>query len=231
VAHHRDEDLTLFQAFFALALGVGLLDLSKAVFDAWMQVNEHVLPLRWALVVTLLAAGVLLVALRMTWAVESLGRFMAAQRADKHPVHPCCVSVWHYPALLAHAFVVFVLCRIAALVADPKRLGHALFPFFAVLAGLLLFNALYLVTVVPSQTAADRRDAKKMHFDGGRNIKIGWIVNNAGFGILIAGVLIISKLAGRSPSDCCVLWLLIEAMFANSFLDLGFSSRYYVPRH
>lgn len=230
MAHHRDEDLTLFQAFFALTLGVGLVDLSKGVFDAWMQVNEHVLPLRWALVATLLAAGVLLVALRMTWAVECLGRFMAAQRADGHPVDPCWVSILHYPALLAHAFVVFILCRVAALVADPKRLGHALFRFFAVLAGLLLFNALYLVTVVPSKSAAARLDASNMPFDSGRNIKIGWIVNNAGFGILIAGVLIISKLAGRSPSDCCVLVLLLEAMFANSFLDLGFSARYYVPR-
>lgn len=42
--------------------------------------------------------------------------------------------------------------------------------------------------------------------------------------------LIISKLAGRSPSDCCVLVLLLEAMFANSFLDLGFAAPYYVPR-
>lgn len=223
---HNDDDLQLFHPLYAIAISVGLLDLSKAVFDAWTRVNEQSLTLKWALVVTLLPAGLLLVGLRMTWAVASLSRFIADRRACKQPVCPQCVTLWHYPALLAHAFAVFILCRIAALVADPNRLGGSLLPFFWVLAGLLFFNALYLSTVLPGKPVASQADEDKVPCDSGRNVKIGWIVNNLAFSIFIAMVLLVTK----SPSDSCVLGLLIGAMFLNSLLDLGFAARYYVPR-
>ena len=222
---HRDDDLQLFHPLYAIAISVGLLDLSRAVFDAWRRVNEQGLTVKWALVVTLLAAGLLLVGLRMTWAVASLSRFIKARRQCQQPVCPQCVTLWHYPALLAHAFGVFILCRIAAF-ADPYRLDESLFSFFWVLAGLLFFNALYLFTVLPSKAVGAQVDEENMPCDSGRNVKIGWILNNIAFCLFIAVVLLLA----RSLSASWVLGLLIGAMFLNSLLDLGFGARYYVPR-
>ena len=228
---HRDQDLTLFQPLFAIAMSIGFLDLAESVFTAWTKANQHVLLRSWAVIVTLLAAGLLLVALRMTWAVASLSRFIAARRAlgGEHCVNPYCVTLWHYPALLGQGFAIFVLCRIIALV-NADRIGDSIFPFFAVLTGLLFFNAIYLYTVLPSKAAAAQLDTEDMPLDGGRKIKIGWIINNLAFGIFIAGFLIVSTRAGWSLSDHCVIGPLVAAMFANSLLDLGFAAPYYVPR-
>jgi hypothetical protein len=219
---HSDDDLQLFHTLYAIAISVGFLDLARAVFDAWTRVKEQSLTLEWALVVTLLPAGLLLLALRMTWGVASLSRFIADRRECKQPVCPQRITLWHYPALLAHAFAVFVLCHIAALVADPDRLGRFLPPFFGVLAGLLFFNALYLFTVLPRKDV----DEDKVRCDTGRKVKIDWIANNIAFGIFIVVVL----LGPSSPTDPWGVGLLIGAMFLNSLLDLGFAARYYVPR-
>jgi hypothetical protein len=229
---HRDEDLTLFQPLFAIAMSIGFLDLANTVFAAWTKANQDVLPQSWAVIVTVLAAGLLLVALRMTWAVASLSRFIAARRAlgGEHCVNAYCVTLWHYPALLGQGFAIFVLCRIVALVTDANRIGDSIIPFFAVLTGLLFFNAIYLYTVLPSKAAAAQKDANGMPCDGGRKIKIGWIINNLAFVIFTAGFLIVSTRAGWNPSDSYVIGPLVAAMFANSLLDLGFAAPYYVPR-
>ena len=229
---HRDEDLTIFQPLFAIAMSIGFLDLANSVFAAWTKVSQDILLQSWAVIVTFLAVGLLLVALRLTWAVASLSRFISARRSlgAEHCVNPYCVTLWHYPALLGQAFAIFVLCRIVALVTDPGRIGDSIFPFFAVLTGLLFFNAIYLYTVLPSKAAASQLDDKGLSLDGGRKIKIGWIVNNLAFGTFIGGFLIVSTRLGSSPSDSCVIGPLIAAMLANSLLDLGFAASYYVPR-
>jgi len=165
----------------------------------------------------------LFVAVRFSWGVASLSRLLAAQRAAKQSIRPPVVTLWYYPSLIAHAFGIFVLCHVGAKTADPNIMGDALKPLGYVFSGLLVYNAAFLITVIPSSKAAQAKDSDDYPIDDGRSVKFGWIVNNLAFAAITLYIL-------EAWTGLAGIVLLLGAMLLNSGLDLGFAARYYVPR-
>jgi len=73
---HEDDDLRIFHPLFAVAIGIGLVTLAGEVILLWF--NEDGLKV-WAM--TAFTIVLIPIGIRMTWAVEGLSRYLAAQRA------------------------------------------------------------------------------------------------------------------------------------------------------
>jgi hypothetical protein len=236
---HKDDDLRIFQNLYAVAIGIGLFRLADGLFDGWMRTinpgpNEDPLPLFWAVAGSAVAVALVPVGIRFYWGVESLSRYLAAERAlakskKRDPAYCMkAVTLGRYPALLMHAFLVFALCKATVQMFNPAIGGKIVLPLLGIFAALLALNIGFLRSVLPSEAAAAVLDETDLPSDN-RDAKMKWIQNNQLFALVSVLVLVGSYVFHVDSHVVVVIVVLI--LGANSAVDLWSTAEYYVPRH
>ena len=243
----HDKDLNIFQAFYTLLIALGLTDLWSEIFRAYFEVGASEKPgnLGWAMFFGL---AIVPITIRMFWSVEALCRYLSAenaagrQRAEKdgvveesrireYLVSPRRIVFWYYTALFLNSLLVYMLCESAILLTTNGPFWASIRIISCTFFSLLLFNTIYIATVVPSEEAASQFiqvEGKNLYLDGGREFKGVWAYNN-GTVAVIALIVAVSVSVGRIPTFWPAAVLLV-AMFANSWVDFYKTAPYYVNR-
>lgn len=154
-------DLTLIRLLYGMMIALGLGELLKGFYDGSDRISARYKSISTSVTartgVWLYAGieyasffcaglGVSLIGLRFFWAVGNIRRFMILRANESGQILPedqAMLVLLHYPAIILHGFLFFLLCRTYLGLSERRNFGK--FSIFA--AALFLTNIFWLATL------------------------------------------------------------------------------------
>jgi hypothetical protein len=213
--------LDIIQTVYGLLLALGLREVFLAFYDIFKQPFSSV---ESALVAALLFLNIILLSLRFFWVPRNLRRLYfvseycrlkcqgaQADSASTEPnILPAYVTSWHIGVILLHGALYFLVCKefeyyvfVSISYTSYSRTVFATYVF--VHASLLIFNALWLISVNASEDAMRRKwlpnDDHPPFLKFGSESKI-WYRNNLAFALLAIGPLAVFSACDSDLPAC-----------------------------
>lgn len=203
-------DLSLIQNAYGIALVLGFREIALWTFASGELFLRDRDP--WLLTLRLFISATLgLLGVRFFWATGNIRRFVLKRK--RSPNDRKAVTVIHFPMLLLHAFLFFILSKEAAGIEEWNSFGTRAATLSLTVLFFLIFNSFWLLVLLRG-----RREKEPERL---------WVRNNGICGAIIAAGLTVCWLIDWHW-QLIGLILTVLILFANSLIDLIFRADSYM---
>ena len=171
-----NSDIGLMQTVYGILLVLGFRQIGDTLYNMFVAKEAHNLELCASVALSAIALAFL--GTRFFWAVGNIRRYyLRNERYEPNRNARRVITTVHFPILLLHAFVFYVLCRFHSEMTSTKAIENGWDWFVLWFASFLLLNVMWLYQLVRRPVGRSVRAEPVSQTNSFGWLEVGWSKN------------------------------------------------------